>query len=110
MSRPADPVPAGVEPRWEPSFEGSVVIEVGGDIGALIVYTEPEMLGAEIEIVAAGHDRPTTHAAVRERRLSGGPAYAALFGGVWAGQYTLRWGGVARDVAVSGARVTELRW
>lgn len=35
--------------------QGMVVLDIGGDIGALVVTTPPDMDGREIEICPAGH-------------------------------------------------------
>jgi hypothetical protein len=36
--------------------EEAVVLELGGDLGALVVYTDASFLHTEIEISANGHD------------------------------------------------------
>ncbi|GAB3799282.1 hypothetical protein GCM10027605_12510 [Micromonospora zhanjiangensis] len=33
-----------------PSYTGTVVLDIGGDTGALVIHTGPELLGAEIEV------------------------------------------------------------
>lgn len=120
-----------------PSKEGTVMLDIGGDIGALILMTGPELLLAEIEIsrvdgqspLADGHghahehdhadgkthshtDPNRTHVAVRERRGPSGVQYAAIYPGLWTGDYIL-WGvdGEARDtVTITGGEVTQLDW
>lgn len=89
-----------------------VVLEIGGDLGALIVYTDPEMHGVEIEISRSGEDDKRAHKDVLERSLGGRPAFSAVFDQVRAGSYTL-WvadAARARDVHVSGGSVAELDW
>ena len=42
------------EPDYGPTGAGTVVLDVGGEIGALILHTPPELAGAEIEIGPCG--------------------------------------------------------
>jgi hypothetical protein len=95
--------------RKHPEF---VAIDIGGDIGALIVHTDPEMHGVEIEISAAGEDNNRTHKQVLERKLSDRPAFTAVFDGLPAGRYTLWVDDEPRawEVEIEGARIAELDW
>lgn len=103
---------AVAEVRLPPSTEGSVVMEVGGDVGALVVYTPDALAGREIELARRGEHRQFVHTEVRERRLPEGTIYAGVFPGVPAGEYTLL--GIATlpalDVCIEGAHVAELTW
>jgi hypothetical protein len=87
-------------------------MEVGGDIGALVVYTPDELAGLEIELARRGDNRQFVHTEVRERRLPDGTIYAAVFPAVPAGDYTLLSAAAlpALDVSVEGGRVAELTW
>jgi len=89
-----------------------VVLEIGGELGALVVYTDPELHGKEIEISARGEDDRRSHKDVLERRRGATPAFAAVFDRVAEGTYTLWVDGAARarDVAIRGGSVTELDW
>jgi hypothetical protein len=89
-----------------------VVLEIGGDLGALIVYTDPDMHGVEIEISRSGEDDRRAHKDVLERSLGGRPAFSAVFDQVRQGSYTLWVADTARarDVHVSGGNVAELDW
>jgi hypothetical protein len=95
--------------RPHPEF---VVLELGDDVGALIVHTDPAMHGAEVEISRVGEDEHRAHKEVLERRAGERPAYTAVFDHLAAGGYTLWVGGVARarDVEVTGGRIAELDW
>ena len=65
------------EPAARPSGPGTVVMDVGGDIGALILYTTAELVGREIEISL--DDAPAarrTHALVRARHMTDATEYA----------------------------------
>lgn len=95
------------ETGYGPTGVGSVVLDVGGEVGALILYTPAAAAGAEIEISAPGGRR--THACVRERRGGQGTRYAAVYQGLAAGDYTI-WGESGTPLArvrVTGGRITQ---
>jgi len=50
--------------RKHPEF---VVLEIGEDVGALIIHADPELHGTEIEISPAHDDRRRSHKEVLER-------------------------------------------
>ena len=89
-----------------------VVLEIGDDLGALIVHTNPDMHGVEIEISPTGEDERRRHKQVLERRSGEEPAYTAVFDQLSAGTYTLWTDGVprVRGVEVRPGRVAELDW
>jgi hypothetical protein len=95
--------------RRHPEF---VVLEIGEDVGALIVHAEPEAHGLEIEISPADDDEHRSHKEVLERDSGGKPAYTAVFDNLPAGAYTLWSEGVARvrGVLVPGGQIVELSW
>ena len=88
------------------------MLDLGGDIGALILHTRAEMLGVEVEISATGQDDRRSHKDVLEREINGRPAYTAVFDNIREGTYTLWIDDVAceRGVVVSGGAVSELDW
>jgi len=91
---------------------GSVVLELGGDVGVLVVTTPAALLGQEIEISPAGPDSPRTHSLVRERVTADGTSYAAVYPALAAGHYTV-WADTATavgSIAVSGGQVASFRW
>lgn len=94
-----------------PSEKGSVLLDIGGDVGAAIVRTPASLVGSELEIRRRGTVWDGTHVAVRARHVAGGEMYAALFSGVEQGDYEVR---LRADVAspvlaltVQGGRVSE---
>ena len=95
--------------RSHPEF---VVLDLGEGVGALIVHTDAEMHGVEVEISPQGHDTERQHKAVLERSLGGRPAYTLVYDNLPAGRYTLWVAGEprARGVQVSPAAVAELDW
>lgn len=91
-----------------PSPAGSVVLRLGGDIGALIIETGPDRLGAEIEISpASGGTR--THSMVRERQVEPHPRYDAVYPDLPAGHYLI-WQDAASAVARVEVRGGQITW
>jgi hypothetical protein len=102
------------EPAAGPSGPGTVVMEVGAGVGALILYTSADLDGAEIEISAGPGDSGSrrTHSRVRPRHVPAGTRYAAVYPGLAAGCYTI-WRDERRPAAtvtVTGGQVTSCRW
>ena len=95
--------------RRHPEF---VVLEIGDDVGALIVHTEPDLHGTEVEISPSDDDCARSHKEVLERSVGGRPAYTAVFDRLPQGSYTLWTGGIARTrgVAIAGGEISELTW
>jgi hypothetical protein len=95
-----------------PSREGSVVLEIGHAVGALVVHTPATLAGLEIEIARHGETHAFVHTEVRERQLPYGSVYAAVFASLPEGAYTLLDGppGSECDVEIEPGRVTEVRW
>ena len=101
------------EPALGPSTTGSVVLELGPGIGALVLYTPPELDGVEIEISPAGQPDPhRTHSQVRQRITASGTTFAAVYPNLAAGEYTI-WRNPttpAITVTVEGGQVATARW
>lgn len=90
--------------------QSAVVLDIGGDIGALILHTGAEDDNAEIEI-SPGTDpaAPRSHNQVHPRRAPSGTVYSAVYPSLSAGDYTI-W----RDdstpeatVTIHGGQITE---
>ncbi|MGI8761392.1 MAG: phospholipase [Jatrophihabitantaceae bacterium] len=100
------------ESQLGPSYDGTVVLDIGGDVGALILLAPETMAGDEIEISPVGSEGQRTHVAIRERRGAGGVRYAAIYPALHAGEYTL-WdlaGKPADTVRIVGGEVTQIDW
>ena len=104
------------------------MLDIGGEVGALILYAPAELSGAEIEVSGTGS---RTHSIVRERRVDqsangrrtagrhaapSGPGdaavYAAVYPGLPAGLYTI-WRDAqtpAGTVKVEGGQVASWLW
>jgi hypothetical protein len=102
------------EPVPGPSRAGSVVLDLGAGIGALVLDAPAELNGREIEIslASAGAAAARTHSLVRERATGTGTGYAAVYPGLAAGDYTIWQDPVtpAGTVAIDGGQVTRYRW
>jgi hypothetical protein len=98
------------EPALPPSGQGTVVLDIGGDVGALVVHTGGALDGVEIELSHRGERRAFVHTEVRERRLPEGSVYAGVFPAVVVGEYPLLGlaGRTDHDVTISSGRVTEV--
>ena len=99
------------EPAAGPSGPGTVVMELGAGIGALVLYAPAGLDGAEIEISRDGA-AARTHSRVRPRHTPAGTSYAAVYPGLPAGRYTIWRGGrePAAAVTITGGQVTSCRW
>jgi len=90
----------------------SVVLDIGRDIGALIIYTVPELRGREIEVSPRGTDAKRVHVEVLERRINGRPVFAAVFPGLRAGDYDV-WNNAPNpsdSVTIVGGEVASVDW
>jgi hypothetical protein len=103
----------GAGPGYGPTGAGTVVLDLGPGIGALVLSTPPEENGREIEISRA--DAPgtrRTHSQVRERRAGGRVGFAAVYPDLPSGSYAI-WrdeATVIGTVEVSGGMVTSFDW
>ena len=102
-------------PEQPPDAAGIVIVDIGGDAGAAVIYTPRELIGAEIEIRAEGSEWDGSHTAVHERQGPGSTTAAAVFGSLRAGRYELRIKDAVgtehpAPVVVEGARVTWVTW
>ena len=97
---------ASAGPRW------SAVLDVGGDVGALILYTREELLGAEIEVSPVDEPNQRTHTQVLRRSTATSSVCAGLYMALQAGTYRI-WGGEASqpdEITIEGGRVAEVDW
>jgi hypothetical protein len=83
---------------------------VGGDIGALVLYTEGALDGSEVDLFRVGSDHPFVHSAVRARHLADATYHAAVYPGLPAGDYVVAAHGSVDPIPVriEGGRVTEV--
>ena len=89
-----------------------MVLELGADVGALVLFTPAELDGREIEISCDGRGAWRTHSRVRPRHMVTVTKYAAVYPDLAAGAYTI-WADEHRpagQVVITGGRVTNWSW
>jgi hypothetical protein len=107
-------VSAGVHTHHtlEPSGQGTVVLNIGAGIGALVIHTPGRLHGHEIEVSPVQDGSRRTHAAVRARYVRSGVLFSVVIDSLPEGRYTI-WreqGPALAEVEVRGGAVTEYDW
>ena len=90
----------------------NAILDIGGDVGALILYTDAGYAEREIEVSQEGDDEHRTHTAIHERRTSAGAVYAGIYPELPAGRYRI-WAdraGLTDRVTIVGGEVAEVDW
>jgi len=91
---------------WTRRHTEAVVLDIGGDLGALVLYTRPELHGHEIEVSPLGTDNAVrVHSAVLERSFNGRTVFAAVYPELAAGEYQVWCDGTPAITIMS-----RLRW
>lgn len=95
--------------------QGSVLLDIGDDVGALVVSMPASMVGVEIEIRPVGADvhGHYPHVAVVARPVGADLVPSLVYGDLTEGSYELyeKGGGPVRlTVAVAGGSVAEAEW
>ena len=80
--------------RAPSSHDGSgartgLLLDIGDDVGGLVVRADPAWDGLEIEVSPVGADRERTHAVVHAHAAASEDIYAAVFVALPAGEYQL---------------------
>jgi hypothetical protein len=103
--------PVAPETHAGPVGQGPVVVELGAELGTLVVYAPATMAGVELQIAPSGQTSPWRHVSVLARLLPAGTVHAAVYPALPTGRYTV-WGhGPERLVVhVAAGVVTEARW
>lgn len=95
-----------------PSGQGTVVLNIGGSIGAMVIHTPGSLHGHEIEVSPLSDPTRRTHAAVRARYVRGGVLWSVVIDDLPEGRYAI-WRDpvtVLAEVDVTGGMVTEYEW
>ena len=88
------------------------VLDIGDDIGALIIYSRHELCGQQIDVSPQERTWQRIHTDILERRVNGYPVFAALFLSLLADDYII-WGERERpigEITVTGGQVAEVDW
>ncbi|HET8840672.1 MAG TPA: hypothetical protein VFN35_04355 [Ktedonobacteraceae bacterium] len=90
----------------------AAVLDIGENIGALIIHCRPELKGKQIDISPQDAPWQRVHTDVLERRANNQPLFAALFFSLLAGTYFI-WGNGSEpvgEVSITGGQVAEIDW
>jgi hypothetical protein len=95
-----------------PSGQGTVMLNIGAGIGALIIHTPAALHGHEIEISPVTDAATRKHAAVRARYVHGGVVWSEVIDGLPAGRYVIWRDPVTplAEIDVAGGAVSEFTW
>jgi hypothetical protein len=95
---------------WSRRHTESVVLDIGGDVGALVLYAPAALHRREIEVSLVGAESGAgrVHSAVLERSLGDHVFYAATYPELPAGEYEVCCEGAPRFTITPGT-VTEVR-
>lgn len=89
-----------------------MLLDIGGDHGALVVLAPADLAGAEIEISRQGRARTGSHVAVLARQVGMATLHAAVFPSLLEGTYEL-WAASPEPVLqvdVDGGTVITVAW
>jgi hypothetical protein len=84
------------------------VLDIGEDIGALVIYTREEFRGKEIQVSLKGSNSARlVHTAVWERRFNGRVVFAGIYPSLPVGDYII-WTHPSREITIVGGSVAEV--
>jgi hypothetical protein len=90
----------------------ALVLDIGGDVGALILYADEACLGEEIDLTPVGVPRSHhLHTMIRRRRAIEREVIVGVYAEVRAGDYTV-WGLDGEplgEVSIAGGQVSEFQ-
>jgi hypothetical protein len=94
------------------ALHGFIMLDIGDDAGALVIYAPHDLRGTEIEISPAGQDASRQHVDILERKIDERSVCAAVFPSLSPGDYTIwRPGGHSPErVTITAESVTEVDW
>jgi hypothetical protein len=90
---------------------GPVLLDIGDDVGAVIVRLDDDLDGTELPILALDDPDwdPRTHTGVWRRSIGGGSVVVAVYPSLHTGRYRITLpNGRTTDLEVNGSHVTNL--
>lgn len=87
-----------------------IVLDIGADTGALLVYADAELYGTEIEVSPVLAPNQRTHTAVLRRIVNGQTVHTAVFAELSPGAYILWHPSQPETITISEGGVTERDW
>src|SRR5258708_20337224 len=83
------------------------LLDIGEDIGALVIYTRAELRGKEIQVSRKGTNAAKmVHTAIWERRFNGRTMFAGIYPALPMGDYII-WTHPSRAVTIFAASVSD---
>ena len=91
---------------------GAPVLDIGGDIGALVLHTTADLEGQEIEVSLRRDPDHRTHTEILRRMVGGSLFWAGVYAQLPEGDYQVWWDDpvVQRSFTITGGAVSELDW
>jgi hypothetical protein len=102
-----------VEDRSLPAgSDGAAVLDIGDDVGALVLYAPEALLGTEVELAPDDDPSRRIHTVVRTRQIGSRRVFPAVFPSLGAGRYRICVPGAPVDdtVTIAGGIVAEAGW
>ena len=95
-----------------PSGQGTVVLNIGAGIGALVIHASGRMHGRDVEVSPVADPGVRTHAPVRPRYVRGGVCFSVVVDCLPAGRYVIWRDAVTplAEIDVPGGAVAEFTW
>jgi hypothetical protein len=90
---------------WTRRHTESVVLDIGDNVGALVLYTDSARHGQEIEVSPLGSNARRVHSAVLERSVNGRTLYAAVYPELEEGDYEVCGDGSPKFTITAGSVV-----
>ncbi|GAC1365134.1 MAG: hypothetical protein PVS3B3_34460 [Ktedonobacteraceae bacterium] len=96
--------------KYVEQVHNDIVLDIGDDIGALIIYTDKDLHARQIDVSLRGSKTSRrVHTDVLERRSGGRQVFAAVFASLPEGDY-VTWSDPAETFTIVGGHITELDW
>ncbi|MDQ6661872.1 MAG: hypothetical protein M3Z24_13030 [Chloroflexota bacterium] len=96
--------------KYVERVHNTIVLDIGDDIGALIIYTNENLRGIQIDVSPQGNvSAKRIHTDVLERRIGERPVFAAVFAALPEGNY-ITWSDPAIAFTIIGGQIAELDW
>lgn len=91
---------------------GAPMLDIGGDIGALVLYTSPDLEGQEIEVSLKSDLGHRTHTQIHRRTVNGETFWAGVYAELPEGDYRIWYDEPAGPMSftITGGSVAELDW
>ena len=92
--------------------QGPPVLDIGDDIGALVLLTPQHLVGQEIEVSPVDDDKRRTHTEVHLRTVGGRTIGVAVYPSLPEGRYRIWDADPVRQhqVPIVGGQVAEVDW